>query len=198
VAFRDAVAIIKDSCGCAMEQRYRAFHHSNRSCATLRRKGFNLFQRHRSKIVIGFRSPLLDADRSPPRAGNVPPHRMKQYLATLIQQRSNAQVPEGSLRLGLLTDSGFELLENAFFCLQLSHERTDHAAEAVIAVPDNDGKAASQLRGVARNDNPMLGKEATNLIDESGPVGDQTATNSMNGLDRQGMPPLTMNAGFQG
>ena len=71
------------------------------------------------------------------------------------------------------------------FCLQLSHERTNHAAEAVIAVPNNDGKAASQLRDVARNDNPMLGKEAPNLIDESDPVGDQTATNSMNGLDRQ-------------
>jgi len=57
--------------------------------------------------------------------------------------------------------------------------------EAVIAIPDDDGKAASQLRDVARNDNPMLGKEATNLIDESDPVGDQTPPNSMNGLDRQ-------------
>jgi hypothetical protein len=37
-------------------QASRAFHHSNRSCATLRRKGFNLFQRHRSKIGIGSRS----------------------------------------------------------------------------------------------------------------------------------------------
>jgi hypothetical protein len=71
------------------------------------------------------------------------------------------------------------------FCLQLSHERTDHAAEAVLVVPDDDGKASSQLRDVTRNDNPMLGKEATNLIDESDPVGDQTPPNSMNGLDRQ-------------
>src|SRR6266850_1112182 len=68
---------------------------------------------------------------------------------------------------------------------QLPHERTDHVAEAVIVVPDDDGKAASELRDVTSNDNPMLGKEATNLIDESDPVGDQTPTNAMNGLDCQ-------------
>ena len=71
------------------------------------------------------------------------------------------------------------------FCLQFPHERTDHVAEAVIAVPDNDCEAASQLRDVTRNDNPMLGKKTANLIDEPDPVGDQTPTNSMNGLDRQ-------------
>jgi hypothetical protein len=70
------------------------------------------------------------------------------------------------------------------FRLQLFHELADHAAEAVIAIPDDYGKAASQLRDVARNDNPMLGKEATNLIDEADTVGDQTPTNSMNCLNR--------------
>ncbi|ESW64084.1 hypothetical protein X773_33095 [Mesorhizobium sp. LSJC285A00] len=48
-----------------------------------------------------------------------------------------------------------------------------------IVVANDDGKVASQLRDVTSNDNPMLGKEATKLIDESDPVGDQTLTNAM-------------------
>jgi hypothetical protein len=49
------------------------------------------------------------------------------------------------------------------FCLQLSHERADHAAEAVIAIPDDDGKAASQLRDVARNDCAFRGIVSTDF-----------------------------------
>jgi hypothetical protein len=47
-------------------------------------------------------------------------------------------------------------MEFGHFRPQLAHERTDHVAEVVIVIPDDDGKAASQLRDVMSNDNPML------------------------------------------
>lgn len=56
------------------------------------------------------------------------------------------------------------LVELGQFSPQLPHQRSYHVAEAVIVVPDDDGKAASQLRDVTGNDNPMLGKEAMNLL----------------------------------
>src|SRR6266850_8303352 len=44
------------------------------------------------------------------------------------------------------------IIEFGHFRPQLPHERTDHVAEAVIVVPDDDGKAASELRDVTSND----------------------------------------------
>lgn len=50
-------------------------------------------------------------------------------------------------------------------------ERTDHAAEAVIVVPDDEGKVASHRENTSKTI-PMVREEAMNLGDQSDPAGE--------------------------
>src|SRR5262249_44438817 len=63
--------------------------------------------------------------------------------------------------------------------LQLANESPDQVAEAISTVPDDISKVLTQLGDVARDDDPVLGENPTDLIGEPGPAADEAAANTM-------------------